>query len=51
MPTVTVEDPEEVGSKKCDGQGRLYLGPDYSDKEVSFVIEEIRESNIEEDNE
>lgn len=43
MPTVSVDDPEEVDVKKCDGEGRLYLGQGYENKEVSYIIEEIKE--------
>lgn len=43
--SVTVEDPVKVGSGSCDGQGRLYLGPDYENKEVEFVIEEVTEKD------
>lgn len=34
----TVHDPEYQDTKKADGSGRLYLGSEYADKEVKFIV-------------
>lgn len=43
MATITIEDPDTHGTKTVDGQGRLYLGKRYAEKDVKFTIEVIEE--------
>lgn len=38
MTTVNVENPDEMVTKKADGQGRVYLGRAYADREVEVVV-------------
>lgn len=43
MGEYSMTDPDEVGQKEVDGQGRLYLGAGYEKEEVEFAVRVINE--------
>ncbi len=43
MAKITIEDAEKRERKKVDSSGKLYLGKDYADREVCYVIEEVED--------
>jgi hypothetical protein len=49
MAKITIEDPDLMNEKKVDSQGRLYLGRDWEDKLVEFIIVDKTDVGLEED--
>jgi len=48
MAKITIEDPDLMNEKKVDSQGRLYLGRDWEDKLVEFIIVDKTDVGLEE---
>ena len=47
MPTVAIDDPELLDTKKVDGSGKIYIGNEWAGMDATFVIvsvEEVEES-------
>lgn len=38
MSEITIEDPDLVKKKQVDSQGRVYVGREYAEKNVQFIL-------------
>lgn len=45
--TYTIEEPEMAGRKTTDGQGRLFLGAEFADKEIEYAVTVVGEKEDE----
>jgi hypothetical protein len=45
MAQIRIEDPELYTTKTVDDSGRIYLGKEYSNKQVKIAIERVDDTN------